>query len=390
MRMASPRDNSIMRLVLAALALACAASGQSLLERSKIPGVLKFFEPAAGDRKLQCEVRPIRPHLNFAFRLQAGYVVHVPMKQYFGPKHYWVLMSKVTPEGGEPVYLANGIRLPNIPKTNVSLDLGGTYLLGEGRYRVDWLMADETNRYCRKSWTVEAKLDSSERSMKLGMAPGTVGEVSLRRWSGQDTSADVHRIGRLTVLLHAAPIITRMTRLRAQDRAILLGSLVALLESLPARSVRLVVFNLDQQKELFRQDVLSPEAYDPVAQSMNNLQLQLVDYKVLMNRRGHLSLLADLVNQELHATEPSDAVIFLGPTARYYDKFPDALGEERPGGSQRFFYIQYKSIFDRGQDFPDCIDFAMKKLKGKTIRVHTPDEFAKAIQQINGQMSAGN
>jgi len=379
-----------MRLVLAAFALACAASGQSLLERSKIPGVLKFFEPSPSDKKLQCEVKPVRPRLNFAFRLQAGYVVRVPMKQYFGPKHYWVLMSKVTPEGGEPVYLANGIRLPNIPKTKVSLDMGGTYLLGEGRYKVDWLLADETNRYCRKSWTVEAKLDANERSMKLGMAPGTVGEVSLRRWSGQDSSADVHRIGRLTVLLHAAPIITRMTRLRAQDRAVLLGSLVALLESLPARSVRLVVFNLDQQKELFRQDVLTPEAYDPVAQSMNNLQLQLVDYKVLMNRRGHLSLLADLVNRELHSAEPSDAVIFLGPTARYYDKFPDALGEERPGGSSRFFYIQYKSIFDRGQDFPDCIDFAMKKLKGKTIRVHTPDEFAKAIQQINGQVSAGN
>jgi len=372
-----------MRLVLATLLLACTASAQSLLERSKALAAAKYFEPARSEKRLQCEVKPIQPQLNFAFRIQAGYVVHVPMKQYIGPEHSWILMFRVTPEGGDPVYLGNGIKLPNIPKTKVSLDLGGTYLLGEGRYKVDWLLADETNRYCRKSWTVEAKLEPSERNIKLGMTPGTVGEVSLRRWSAQ---VPKEVIPRLTVLLHAAPIIARRTRLSGQDRAILLASLVALLENLPARSVRLVVFNLDQQKELFRQNVLTAEAFDPVAQSLNNLKLQLVDYRVLQNQRGHESLLTDLVNQELHAGEPSDAVIFLGPTARYDDKFPDVAGEERAGERSRFFYIQYKAIWDRGEDFPDCIDFAMKKLNGKTILVHTPDEFAKAIQQIKGQI----
>ena len=36
------------------------------------------------------------------------------------------------------------------------------------------------------------------------------------------------------------------------------------------------------------------------------------------------------------------------------------------------------------------IDFAVKKLRGKTFRGHNPDEFAKAIQQIDTQMSSGN
>ena len=57
---------------------------------------------------------------------------------------------------------------------------------------------------------------------------------------------------------------------------------------MPTRSVRLVVFNLDQQKELFRQESFSPKALDQVAQAINNVQLGVVDYRVLQNRRGHL------------------------------------------------------------------------------------------------------
>lgn len=383
---ATARDNTTMRLLPVALALACAASGQSILPPSQVSKVAQYFEPHQDEKKLQCEVKPVPAHLNFSFRIQAGYRVRLPMRQYSGPGHALALASKVTPEGRDPIYLLSAIRMPAIPKNKAEWDLGGSFLLGEGRYQVDFLIGDDLNRSCRKSWNVEVKLDARERSLNLGLEPGTVGEISLRRWSAQNPEADVHRVPRLTVFLHAAPLYNRMTRMRGQDRSILLASLVALLESLPARSVRLVAFNLDQQKELFRQDVLTPEAFEPLAQSMNHLQLQTVDLHILQNRTGHISLLSDLVNRELTAKEPSDAVIFLGPTARYFEKFPDLAAE--PRASSRFFYIQYKANWDRGQDFPDSIDYAVKKLRGKTLRVHTPDEFAKAIQQINTQLSA--
>jgi hypothetical protein len=375
-----------MRLLPVALALACTASGQAILPASQIGKVANYFDARPDDKKLGCEIKPIPAQLNFSFRIQAGYHVRLPLKQFSGPGHALAMASRVTPEGHDPIYLLSAIRMPVIPKNRAEWDLGGTFLLGEGRYKVDFLIGDDLNRICRKSWNVEVKLDARERSLNLGLAPGTVGEISLRRWSAQNPEADVHRVPRLTVLLHAAPLYNRMTRMRGQDRAVLLSSLVALLESLPANSVRLVAFNLDQQKELFRQDVLTPESFSPLSQSLNQLQLQTVDLHVLQNRTGHISLLADLVNRELTAKEPSDVVIFLGPTARYFEKFPD-LGVEAHASS-RFFYIQYKPNWDRGQDFPDSIDYAMKKVHGKTLRVHTPDEFARAIQQINTQLSA--
>ena len=366
--------------------------GQTMVDPAKLATVQKFFDSSQDKGALHCHVVPVAPRLSFSFRLQLGYVVRVPLKEYVGPGHALAVLTRVTPEGGRgPVYFASGIRLPRLPKNKIELEVGGTYLVGEGRYAVDWAMVDEKNRTCRKSWQAEAKLGSNERAVNTGMAPGTVGEVSLRRWSAQgNTVDDVRPIRRLTILLHAAPIITRMTRLRAQDRAILLASLVSLLESLPARSVRLVVFNLDQQKELFRQEVLTPEAFDEVAQSMNNLQLQTVDYRVLQNKRGHIGLLADLVNQELTAKDPSDAVIILGPTSRYYDKFLDTEIDGHASAAPRVFYLQYKPYWGRGADFPDSIEFATKKVRGKTMAIHTPDEFAKAIKQIEAQMTGGN
>jgi hypothetical protein len=382
-------DNNIMRRMAGALVLVCTASGQSILDASKAPLLPKYFERSAGEKKLQCEVRPVAPRLNYSFRVQAGYIAHVPMKQYFGKGHRLAFATRVTPEGRDPVYLIDGVNLPDVPKNKAVWDLGGSFLVGEGRYRVDWLMGDDSNRVCRKSWNFEVKPATQARNIKM-LAPGAVEEISLRRWPAADATPGANRIERITVLLHAAPIMTRSTRLRAQDRFILLESLAALLESLPARSVRLVVFSLDQQKELYRQDVLKPEHFAAIGQSMRNLRLQVVDYQVLKNRTGHLDLLSDLLSQELNAAEPPDAVIFLGPTARYSDKFPYAITETRNTAAPHFFYLEFKPPWNRGDEFPDSIDFALRKVKGKTMLVHSPEEFAKAIRQIEAQMPPGN
>jgi hypothetical protein len=377
-----------MRPVILILLIASTAMAQYVIDPVR---AAKVWASHADDRPLHCEVIPVPARLSFSFRFQTGYVVRMPLKQYTGAGHRWNVLMRITPTGGgEPFYFGSYTRLRNVPKTNAQGELGGVYQVGEGRYTVDWMLADDQNRVCRKSWKIEAKLDARERGLKLGMAANTVAPLTFRRWSPQNDDRDVHPIGRLTVLLHAAPLYPRSMRFRAQDRLLLVSSLASLLEALPARSVRVVVFNLDQQKELFRQDDLTPDAFDQVAQSTSNLQLQLVDYRVLQNRRGHISLLADLINQELGATEPSDKVIFLGPTSRFYDKFPEAALEQPAATTPQFFYFQYKPYFGREADFPDSVAMAIKKVKGKTMPIHTPDEFARAIREVGTQVGTRN
>ena len=146
---------------------------------------------------------------------------------------------------------------------------------------------------------------------------------------------------RFTILMHAAPAVTRRTRLGPRDRVMLTGTLSSLIGHLPASSVRLVVFNLDQQKELYRQDDFSLQSMNQVARAINGIQLETVDYQVLQNRTGHVDLLADLIHSEVSAAKPSDVVLFLGPMARYSDKMPLEELEHPEGPGPRFFDPQY-------------------------------------------------
>jgi hypothetical protein len=380
-----------MRPLAIALLLASACAAQGIVDPARFASLFKGLEPQAGEKLLRCEVTPIKPSLNFGFRFQAGYVVRVPMNQYSGAGHNWALLTKITPEGGgqQPVYLAAGVRLPPVPKTKVELEVGGGYLLGEGRYDVKWVMFDDTGRACRGSWRVNARLGRHERQVKLAMPRDAIADFTLRDRSGTKRDPDDAAPLRLTVLLDAAPLNPLRTRLRASDQVTLLGLLSSLLERVPARAVRLVIFNLDQQKILLRQDAFAPDALNRVAQSLNGLELGRVDYHVLQNPRGHVDLLTGLMNQELHAETPSDVVVILGPATRYLDKVPQAALEEPHGAVPQFFNFRFKPYLRGDLDLPDSIAQATAKVKGKTIVIRTPADFARAIEQIEHRGTAG-
>jgi hypothetical protein len=327
--------------------------------------------------------------LNFGFRFQAGYVARLPLSQYSGAGHKIAILIKITPEGGDrkPVYLLQTLKLPPIQKTNQEGEIGGGYLLGEGRYTVAWMLLDDANRVCHKEWRIEAQLQHSESKVRPAMPPFTVSDFSLRADSSRRGPDDARPL-RLTVLLHAAPLSPRRTQLRASDRMMLLGSLASLLERVPTRTVRLVVFSLDQQKEVYRKDGFVPQELEQVAQSLNDLELGTVNYGVLQHRLGYLDLLANLVHRELTATEPADAVVFLGPTARFADKPSKTALEKTAGAAPRFFYFQFKPIFRRNTaDFPDSIHFTVDRLKGKNLVIHSPGEFAKAIEDLETRVA---
>jgi hypothetical protein len=270
-----------------------------------------------------------------------------------------------------------------VPKTNVESTVGGGYLLGLGAYNVRWMMIDDTGRVCRKSWRVDVRLSRAEHSVKVAMPPDTVWEMSLRGSRTVPRETDDAAPLRLTIFLHAAPLFPRRTRMRPGDMMMLMSTVSSLLERVPARSVRLVLFNLDQQKELYRKEDFQLHEMAQVSQAMTGIELGLVDFQVLQNRRGHVDLLADLVNRELQAQPPSDVVLFLGPSARFFDRVPQAVLEKPEGHVPQFYYFQLIPFVHQQQAMlADTIKSTTSRLGGKTIQIHSPGEFAKAIERI--------
>jgi hypothetical protein len=260
--------------------------------------------------------------------------------------------------------------------------VGGGYLLGEGAYDVRWMILDDAGRVFRKSWRVDVHLSRADRQVKVAMPPDTVWETWRRGTRTLPRGADDVAPRRLTILLHAAPLFPRRTRLRPGDMMMLMSTVSSLLERVPARSVRLVLFNLDQQKELYRKEGFLLQDMAQVSQAMTSIELGMVDFQVLQNKKGHLDLLTDLVNREIAAQPPSDVVLFLGPGTRYTDRVPQASLEKPPGHLPEFYYFQIVPLLSQPPTLADTIQSATSRLGGKTMTIHTPGEFAKAIERL--------
>ena len=155
------------------------------------------------------------------------------------------------------------------------------------------------------------------------------------------------------------------------------------------RSVRFVAFNLEQQKEIFHREQFARSSIDEVAKSIDELELGLVDVKVLQNRRGHVELLTEMLEHETTAADPSEVVLFLGPGTRYFDKLPLSSLESTSASATRYVFFQLHPVFRGGppppSNFPDSISQTISRLKGKTVHIRTPGDFAKAMRQLEGR-----
>jgi hypothetical protein len=328
------------------------------------------------------------------------------------------MTMRIQPQGsGRPVYLAGSFDLPEVPATDMLGESAGGFLLGEGRYDASLTVRDDRGRACHRDWTIEAKLTAGERAAKVPMPPGSVAELSeagiAEAASGEDSGGP-----RLSVLLHAAPVWPQAAKVPPQDVELLLGALSSLMHQAGATTVKLVVFNLDQQREVFRQDAFSLRDLDQVSRAIYSLQLGLVDYKTMLGQKP-AGLLGSLVKGEMQAANPADAVVFLGPRGRAEaPPAKDALPAPA-AGMPRFFYVEYQAPLPfrerpmpgdangmggrggRGMggmgrnpaapaepspalflEKPDAIERAVRSLKGKTLVVHNAGEFARAIEQI--------
>lgn len=373
-------------------ALAAGASAQVPLDPVRDWELVSHLDAhASSERTVPCDILTYPPHLNFDFRFQAGYTLYVPLKHFTGAGNGLSVVTRITPTepASEPVYLSQTMDLPDIPhKNRAELQLAGGYFVGEGKYKLDLMMLDQDGRACRKHWAIEARRSGQSKEIPLRIASGTVAPFTFATWKARSNQRETVPAGerQLTVLFHVAPMFRWNTSLRTWDQEMLLGSLGSLLEQIPCTRVKLVAFNLDQQKELFRQDDFDSDGFDRLLEAMEKLQLGTVSYGTLAQTAGHVDLLKKLVDEELAGESRSDAVIFLGPSARQSDK--PALPLRHVGSLPQplFFYFEYKPFWFRSADFPDVVYHLTRALAGKVFRIHSPSDFASAIRSVRASL----
>ena len=393
---------STRRLVLVFVSLLGPCCSQCCAQLPLSPEAAQQFQHvlAAGVKgdKLDCHIRPQRPFLDFAFRFEAGFMVECPAKIFGGEESRVAAFVRITPANGQPAVLGEGFTIPSasaaalkhndLRKVNAYIELSGVFALGEGEYSAAVVVADARGRSVQKEWSIRARRSRAERLVQLTMPPATVAPMLPKPWKGD--RGDSRSISRLTIILDAAPMNHYSLRLRAWDRALLLDSLASVLTQTRSRSVRLVAMNLDQQREIFRDEDFGEKAWPQLAARLRDLELGTVSYRVLGRERGWSDLLLDILAREIDSPAPSDAVVFLGPTSRITEKIPAGQVPRRTAAKPGFFYIEYYPFWLRGREYPDALAHITHALGGQILKIHSPGELAAALKKIEEQLSAAN
>jgi hypothetical protein len=383
------------RLLLVSLSLWVLAvppvNGQEPLNPADSERVGRFLDSNRSPDLLHCSIQPRKPTLDFALRFDVGYIVSCSLSRFGGRASRIFVFARVTPAGGKSLSFREAYRLAEATAATKSSNLkqnvqmSGGFAVGEGQYQVEVLVVDqETGRTSRKRWRVRVARRRSQGAGPVALPPGSVIPMGVRPWPiKMDTSGKGLRV---TILLDAAPLNPRNAALRAWDRAFLLGSLSSLLKQIPCASVRLRAFNLDQQREFFRQDQFDDAGFMELAESLRRLELGTVSYRVLQQRQGWLDLLLDYANRELIAADPSDAVIILGPRTRYLAEVPRSKLKERETLNPHFFYFEYFPGYVRGSQLPDALSSLTKRLDGTVYEIFSPGDLARSIQKMLTQV----
>lgn len=377
------------------LTLAAAASGQEFLnqdESFRVDRALQFLSRAKAER-LDCSIEPIHPFLDFSFRYEAGYVVSCPIRNFEGRSMKLRSFIKITPESGAPVTLGRADLIPAIPpevrgridmrRVKSAVEISGVVLLGEGDYLADMILADDKNRVCTRHWKIHVERTHAERDVDVVVAPHTVAPLSTI-WLSE--LPDVASHARLTLLVNAAPINPDERRLRAWDRALLLGSISSILRGLPHVSVRLIAFNLEQQCEVFHDDEFRIGRMTDLSTALQKLELGVIALKKLQQANGGADLLASLSQSESMSNRHSDAVIFVGPWTRVDTRFPKRRFQTE-GYRPRFYDLVYYSQALRGREFPDAIQRLTTEQDGTVFRLHSPGELGSALRKMSAQLN---
>jgi hypothetical protein len=374
--------------------LAVSARGQDFVPANEKGAVNQLFDATfKADDSLKCDLQHLKPELDFAFRFDIHYIVACGLSQ-FQPDSGLAVLLRITAEGSDPVLLRQLYHLRPVPPEihakappgsfhKLAAQISGTFSAGEGKYSVELLVVDERGKNFRRQWPMEVARNRREHGVPLAIEANTVLPVTLMPWNGTPVSDNSGL--RLTILMHAAPMNQRSVKLYAWDRLFLLETLLSVVRQIPYSSLRVVAFNLGQQKELFRDENFNFKSLDRLSETLRETEMATVPAQALESN-AQSEMLARLSQEELNRNLPSDAVIFLGPSCRFDKKVSKEALKTLEADGRRFFYLEYFPGFMRGGEFPDAIHLLTRDLHGTVFPIHSAPELASSVQRMLSQI----
>jgi len=373
--------------------LATAARGQTILPGSGPDGTANLFNTDAAvlesqepRKDLPCTATPVKPTLGFDLKFHSGYEVSVPLKELAGNQNLLTMIYRVIPDADKdaPVYMSQRVHVPQIDEdAHGDAYLQGAFDVGEGKYHVDWLMRDRTERVCSAYWDIDATVPPKDKPVALDITPNTIRSADDEPFKEEPPvvrAASGERF-HVKVIVNFAPQDSTAPALHPLDVNALVSILRGIAREPRIATFSLVAFNLQERRIVYRQADAPQIDFPALGEALHSLNLGTVDLKRLSQKRGETEFLTNLLTDELNSHDHPDAVIFAGPKALLDSGVPQESLKKIADVEYPLFYMNY-NLDPQAVPWRDAIGNAVKYLKGVEYTISRPRDMWNAWGDI--------
>ncbi len=388
------RPLSLLTLV---LVVSTSTSGQLLMEGSRPGGPTRLLPSDAAildtreiRTELPCELKPVNPELGFDLGFHTGYEIAVPLRPLAGDGNTLTAIFRVVPENHrqEATYFWQKWTVPPLEEdAQGTAHLRGAFVVGEGDYRVDWLLRDQSERFCSAYWRFSASRRGKDRPVGLWVEPGTVMTATPHPFLAEApiTRDTAHPLSVL-VLLHVAPQTEGASAMPPEQTFALLSILRSMAREPRITDYSTIAFNIERNAVIYRQENASQIDFPTLGAAIEQLHLGTIDVQKLRQKsRGDTSFVAGIIVDEISRTRP-DALIFIGPKGCGGDAaVHDSLKKIGPPDFP-VFYLNYFA----GRPMPfwgDAIGEIVKLWKGTEYTIEKPRDLFFAWAEVMSRIA---
>ena len=376
------RSSPVVALLLVCVGGAIRSSAQILLKPAQpgepvtlMPSDMAILESGDERKDLPCTVTQRKPELGFDLRFHAGYDVTVPLKELAGSGQLLSIVFRVYPQGEEArsAYFVQHYRVPVI-EDDAKGDalLQGIVDIGEGKYHVDWMMRDRSERICSSNWDLDAELAAKDKPISLFLGPNSITETAAEPFINDVTPMETQEGGlNLKLLVNFAPQSSESSELQRSDTEALVSILKAIQRDPHVGRLSLVAFNMQEGRVVYRQENARIIDFPALGKALHTMKLGTVNVLKLGQKHSDTDFLASLIEKEIGAAVHQDAVIFAGPKAMLDANVPQEDLRRIGDIDCPVFYMNY-NLEPAAVPWKDSISHAIKAFKGTEYTISRP------------------
>ena len=382
------------RVCLAALSLSLPCAAQTLIRSSLgndqvhiINSDMAVLRSGETRNDLPCQVVPLPPKLGFDLQFLAGYRVSIPLKALAGTGDNLRMLFRILSLDGSERY-SYFVDRYDVPAIELDAEgqaaLAGQYVLGPGRYRVEWLMRNRAERVCAKNWEIETNTAENLDALAATRGAFTVAPRDPDLFSDEPPvmrSATVDLL-HVKILINFTPSDPRDLRLRQYDVRNIVSIVRAISREPNVGALSIVAFNMQQERVIFEQDNVSRIDFPGLGEAIESIKDGMIDAAQLQDKESGTRFLTGVLQQHLGKQEPEpDAIIILGPKLLLDKKVSVQRLAEAGRTRSPIFYFIYDTT-PSAYPWRDAISNILRLYRGLEYTITLPKDLGKAMHSF--------